>query len=63
MKVFNFIAKLAITIVILIIIEIVLTTGYVLNFHDYHLVAWIVQICFIIICIRLAIEDWGTWKN
>lgn len=63
MKVFNFIAKLAILLVVLILLEGVFTVGYAFDFKSYHWLGYLAQICFIIMCARLAVEDWNTWKN
>lgn len=63
MKLFNFIAKLAITLIILMFIEGIASLGYAYNFTNYHWLGYVAQVCFIIICIRIALEDWGEWKN
>ena len=63
MKVFNFIAKLAILLIALIAIEGLFTMGFAFDFKSYTWLAYLAQICFIIMCARLAIEDWNTWKN
>lgn len=63
MKVFNFIAKLAISLIVLIFLEGLITLGHAFDFTNYHWLAYLAQICFIIICARIALEDWDTWKN
>lgn len=63
MKIFNFIAKLAITLVLLIMIEGLLTLGQAFDFANYNWLGYLVQICFVIMCARLSIENWDKWKN
>lgn len=63
MKVFNFIAKLAILLIVLILIQGVITSGFAFDLTIYNWLGYFTQACFIILCIRLAMEDWGTWKN
>lgn len=63
MKIFNFIAKLAITLVLLIMVEGLVTLGQAFDFSNYNWLGYLVQICFVIMCARLSIEDWGEWKS
>lgn len=60
MKLLNFIFQLAITLLVLIAIEGAFTLGMAFNFDEYNWVAYLAQICLLIVCIKTASLDWNA---
>lgn len=58
MKTINYLSKLSITILVLIALEAVITVGEAFNFSNYGIITTIVQVCLLIICIRVSLEKW-----
>lgn len=53
-KIMCFAAKLAIAMITVITVEGLFTMGDAFNFQNYNFVAWLFQICVLILCIRAA---------
>jgi hypothetical protein len=60
MKTLNFLTKLAACLLTLILIQGAATLGLAFEFNSYGIIAWIVQICLLILCIRVSLEDWDV---
>lgn len=59
-NVINFLAKFAATIIALIFIEGIFTLGYAFEFESYNWIGWTIQVCLVILCLRVAmIKDWN----
>lgn len=58
MKIVNFIFKLSVCLLVVILFEGLVTLGEAFNFNDYTTLAWIVQVLIFNICVKVSLEKW-----
>ena len=56
--VLNYLAKLALCLIILIGLEGMATLGYAYDVANYNWAGYTLQICFVVICLRIASKKW-----
>ncbi len=59
MRVMDFLGKLAVLLLLTIIVQGIFSLGAAFNFENYTWVAYVAQVCMLILCIRGAMLDWS----
>lgn len=62
----SWLSKFSVCLILLAFLEVLITSGYAIKFDKYTAFTWIIQTCFIIICLYISLIDWETgefWPN
>lgn len=57
MKLFDRLASYSVAILLLVLVEGIMTLGLAFEFEKYNFVAWVCQVCALIVAFRLAEEN------